>query len=240
MNLKIASYLLSSFFIVFFIHTIYVYNVNAESPWDEESLINVSIVGDSVINLDSNNKLLRAYVDIVNHNPADGYYYLRIIQPGTEKIISEEEIIIRKKGNDKSGADVAHMFNDEEISNNGNFVLGDYTLEVFSEKGAAIGNTKFSIIKPSVSNLSNGLPNAEDSGESSEVESTEQNNNTITNVENVPIPETIVTEQHLPNIKKIPDWIKNIFILYADDDISEDELISALKFLIETEIILVR
>ncbi|HXV66740.1 MAG TPA: hypothetical protein VD731_05920 [Nitrosopumilaceae archaeon] len=227
MTLKLGSFLLSPILIIFLIHSSYAVSVEAESSWDEESLINISVIGDSVINLDSNNKLLRAYVDIVNHNPADGYYYLRIIQPGTEKIISEEEIIIRKKGNDKAGADVAHMFNDEEISNNGNFILGDYILEVFSENGAAIGNTKFSIIKPSVSNLS------------SESESMEQNDNTITNVENVPIPETIVTDKPLPNIKKIPDWVKNIFILYVDDNISEDELISALKFLIEAEIILV-
>jgi hypothetical protein len=41
----------------------------------------------------------------------------------------------------------------------------------------------------------------------------------------------------LENTQKIPDWVKNIFILYADGSITENELISALKFLIEQGII---
>ena len=39
------------------------------------------------------------------------------------------------------------------------------------------------------------------------------------------------------DIEKIPDWIKNIFIWYGLDMISESELISALEFLINEEII---
>lgn len=36
---------------------------------------------------------------------------------------------------------------------------------------------------------------------------------------------------------KIPDWVKNIFIWYGEEQISEEELLSAIKYLVEIEII---
>ena len=44
-------------------------------------------------------------------------------------------------------------------------------------------------------------------------------------------------EQKLPGDTKIPDWVKNIFLWYGQDQVSEDEIISAIKFLIEAGII---
>ena len=222
MTAEIRSWLLVSIFIIFLLPTSYVANADNQTQWDEESKISVSIVGNSIINLDSDNKMLRAYVDIVNHDPSDGYYYLRIIQSATNKIISEEEIVIREKSNDKAGADIAHMFNEEELSINGTTVSGDYKIEIFSEKGNAIGTTTFSIIKPSAFSV---IPMSEittDIDNTSETESTA---------------ESIEIESELENVQNIPDWVKNIFILYADDSITENELISALKFLIEQGII---
>ena len=222
MAAEIKSWLLVSIFIIFLIPTSYVAKADNETSWTEESQISVSIVGNSIINLDSNNRLLRAYVDIVNHDPGNGYYFLRVIQSATDKIISEEEIIIREKSNDKAGADIAHMFNEEEISINGTAVLGDYKIEVFSENGNAIGTTTFSIIKPSASSTLQISEVPEDIDNTSETESVE---------------ESVENESQLENTPEIPDWVKNIFILYADGSITENELISALKFLIEQGII---
>ena len=222
MSAEIKSWLLVSIFIIFLIPTSYVAKADNETSWTEESQISVSIVGNSIINLDSNNRLLRAYVDIVNHDPGNGYYFLRVIQSATDKIISEEEIIIREKSNDKAGADIAHMFNEEEISINGTAVLGDYKIEVFSENGNAIGTTTFSIIKPSASSTLQISEVPEDIDNTSETESVE---------------ESVENESQLENTQEIPDWVKNIFILYADGSITENELISALKFLIEQGII---
>lgn len=36
---------------------------------------------------------------------------------------------------------------------------------------------------------------------------------------------------------KIPEWVRSIFAWYGEDKISEDELINAIKFLIQTNII---
>lgn len=232
MTAEVRSWLLVSIFIIFLIPASYVANADNQTSWDEESQINVSIVGNSVINLDSDNKMLRAYVDIVNHDPSDGYYYLRIIQPATDKIISEEEIIIREKSNDKAGADIAHMFNEEELSINGTVVLGDYKIEIFSQKGNTIGTTTFSIIKPSmpqnilvIENPESKESNTDTPEEIVQTDKTESAKNSIE------------LESELENVKHIPDWVKNIFILYADSSITENELISALKFLIEQGII---
>ena len=38
-------------------------------------------------------------------------------------------------------------------------------------------------------------------------------------------------------IQKVPNWVRNIFIWYASEQISEDELLNAIKFLVNQEII---
>ena len=101
-------------------------NILAQSDegWDEETIIDISIVGDPVINLDSSNTLLRVYVNITNFDPSDGYYYLRVTQSATDTIISEEEIVIREKSNGQAGADVAHLITEDEINHTG-IMLGN-------------------------------------------------------------------------------------------------------------------
>ena len=44
----------------------------------------------------------------------------------------------------------------------------------------------------------------------------------------------VVTQE---NIQKVPNWVRNIFIWYASEQISEDELLNAIKFLVNQEII---
>ncbi len=231
---KVRNWVLVFVFIIFLIPASYSVNAENKTNWEEETQINISIVGNSIINLDSDNKLLRAYVDIVNHDPSDGYYYLRIIQPTTDKIISEEEIIIREKSNDKAGADIAHMFNEEELTNNGVPILGDYKIEIFSEKGNAIGTGTFSIIKPSTPQNIPVIANSEyvetDPNTSKETDQTDKTGSTE---------KSVGLDSELKNVQHIPAWVKNIFILYADGSITENELISALKFLIEQEIIII-
>ena len=55
----------------------------------------------------------------------------------------------------------------------------------------------------------------------------------------------IISKKALPQAirleltKKIPEWVKNIFGWYAADQVSEDELLNAIKYLITEEILLV-
>lgn len=196
-------------------------NILAESDegWDSETIIDVSIVGDSIINLDSTNTLLRVYVDITNFDPSDGYYFLRIIQSATNTIISEDNIIIREKSNGKAGADVAHLVTEGELGTTAD-MLGNYDVIVFTENGGVTGNTTFTVIKPSEAiNLSAEFLEYNETS----TELGEENDQS--------------SETELINAKKIPDWVKNIFVLYSYDEISEDELINALTFLIDQGII---
>ncbi|NIQ15524.1 MAG: hypothetical protein GTO02_14340, partial [Candidatus Dadabacteria bacterium] len=171
MNTKIIFLFLFSISTIFFLSN----EIFAQDEgWDEETIIDVSIVGEPVINLDSSNTLLRAYVDITNFDPRDGYYFLQIIQSATDTIITEENIVIREKSNGKAGADVAHLITEDELNPTG-ILQGNYDVLVYTEHGSAIGNTTFSIIKPSdpVYALSSELFSNETSSENSEVELTE-------------------------------------------------------------------
>ena len=44
----------------------------------------------------------------------------------------------------------------------------------------------------------------------------------------------VVTQE---SIQKVPNWVRNIFIWYASEQISEDALLNAIKFLVNQEII---
>jgi len=204
---------------------------DAWSSWDEQTNIVVSIIGNSEINLDSSNRLIRAYVDIDNFDPSDGRYMMRIIQPLTDKIIEENEIVIREKSNGEAGADVAYLIDDDVITTNGTIIQGDYKIEVFSQKGNSIASTTFTIIKPS----EYGIQSIKESLDS---ESTDESAEKINDLNDSQANEnSLQINTDLENTPKIPDWVKNIFVLYSEGSITENELLSALKFLIEQGII---
>jgi len=204
---------------------------DAWSSWDEQTNIVVSIIGNSEINLDSSNRLIRAYVDIDNFDPSDGRYTMRIIQSLTDKIIEEHEIVIREKSNGEAGADVAYLIDDDVITTNGTIIQGDYKIEVFSQKGNSIASTTFTIIKPS----EYGIQSIKESLDS---ESTDESAEKINDLNDSQANEnSLQINTDLENTPKIPDWVKNIFVLYSEGSITENELLSALKFLIEQGII---
>jgi len=57
--------------------------------------------------------------------------------------------------------------------------------------------------------------------------------------DNFPQYDSIEQAVGLELTKKIPSWIKNVFGLYAQDQISEDELLNAIKYLIDEGIMVV-
>ncbi len=232
MSVEIKSWLLVSFFVIFFIPVSYIANADSTTSEEDESKVSISIVGNPIINLDSNNRLIRAYVDILNFTPSDGYYYMRIVQTSTDKIIIEKEIIIREKSNGEAGTDIAYLIDDDVITTNGAIIQGDYTIDVFSKNGKSAAATTFSIVKPSEPQNIQVINNTESkesiSDTSKEIDETGKTESVEKSTE---------IKSELENVQNIPDWVKNIFILYADDSITENELISALKFLIEQGII---
>lgn len=59
------------------------------------------------------------------------------------------------------------------------------------------------------------------------------NESTMTNQ----LSEDISVDASNSNSKKIPDWVKNIFIWYGQDQVSEDDVLNTIKFLINQGII---
>jgi tetratricopeptide (TPR) repeat protein len=57
--------------------------------------------------------------------------------------------------------------------------------------------------------------------------------------ENDVCPDKAIVEQSNELVQKIPDWVKNIFGWYSQDQVSEDELLDAIKYLINEKILIV-
>jgi len=203
----------------------------------EATQIKVTIVGDSIINLDETNRLIRASVEVQNYDAAgDGYYFMLLIQPGTGKIISEEEILMSPRANQLWGTQIGGMLDDEKIMKSGKPVLGQYEIKVITELGTATGSAYFTIKKPSEQQ-----PPIEKVEE--EISPTLQDNNStsITEIENEQeeiheVSELISNGEVKP---KVPEWIKNIALWYGQGTISEDEFIDAIRFLIKEGVVIV-
>jgi len=213
----------------------------------EDTEITVSLIGNSVINLDDINRLIRAYVDVTNFDPSESPYLMKIIHLSTGTIISEQEILIREKGNDKAGVNVAYMVNEDDVYTNGTSIQGEYQIQVTAESGSSVGSTTFSIIKSSNTNPTFNS-SIEEKSPSSNVDDVEpistiqlQEKMTLEPESEIQQEESslLETDSTINEQSRIPEWVKNIFIMYAEGSISEDELINALKFLISQEIIVV-
>ena len=229
---------------------------------EEPTRIIVSIVGDPVIDLDSTNRLMRASVEVMNYNPAaTGAYYMQLIQSSTGKILSEKEILVTPRANDLWGTQIAGMLDEEKINQNGKPVLGNYEIKVITEYGSYTGSASFQIIKSSESTpapsttIQKSSELVEEETTSSEIETetvteieseteseTETETETVTEIESeteseqdTSIEQPIISNGTAPSL--IPDWIKNIALWYGQGNVTEDEFINAIKYLINQGII---
>ena len=186
----------------------------------EDSLPRIDIVleNGNTIDLDSGIQYFRATVDIENYDPSDGYHFMKVTRLSDNEVIKDTEILPKKSEEDLYSVKILHYIDttlpDEEL-------LGDYELEIYSEFGPISAGTQFSIIKSSLPQISTNstdevlaVATSEDAIESDEP-----------------------PEDSLTNASQIPDWIRNIFVWYADGTITETDLLSALEFLINQGII---
>ncbi len=216
----------------------------------ELTQIKVILKGETVINLDETNRLMRASVEVLNYDAAgDGYFYMQLIQPGG-KIISEEEILIAPKQNDLWGTEIAGMLDDEKIMKGGKPVLGEYEIKVITELGTATGSAYFTIIKPSdpqgyIETVEEEIsPTLQENNSTSitEIENEQDNNSTsITEIENEQ-EELLEDSELISNGEiepKVPEWVRNIALWYGEGILSEDEFIDAIRFLIKEGVVIV-
>jgi len=134
-------------------------------------------------------------------------YYFMRVSDSSGNVVKETEILPKNKGNEIWGTEFAHIITNE--------VPETFQILIYTEFGTATATETISLLetKPIVQQAVKE--------EAQETES-------------VPEPEPEVIEEPT---QKLPDWVRNIFIWYAEEQISEDELIGALQFLIQEEII---
>ena len=222
---------------------------------EEPPRITVTIVGDPVIDLDTNNRLMRASVEVNNYSAAaTGHFFMQLIQSSTGKILSEKEILVTPRDNELWGTEIAGMLDDDKINQNGKPVLGNYEIKVITELGSYSGSASFKIIKSSQSQPSPPPPTTvqqtpepvkQETPTETETETESQTpttTETTTETESKPTSkqETVIEQQISSNGSTpslIPDWIKNIALWYGQGNVTEDEFINAIKYLINQGII---
>jgi len=189
---------------------------------EDETQVVINFITEPTMEYDSADRLVRASVEISNYDPQDGYYFMRVINNATGEILKDTEIMPKYQGNDVWGVQLAYLVPDQIEKDE---IVGDYLIEVYSEFGTATSTTIFSVVDSGTNNnltleQSNELVPLVT--ESSELET------------ETSIPLELETETSIPSESEstLPSWIRNIFIWYAEDAISESELIRSIEFLV--------
>lgn len=204
------SKILLGFFSVFLLLQISSVYADEELP-----IITIDFVSGDVIDLDEDSTMIRANIQIQNYDPQDGYHFMQIIRLSDGEIIKDTEILPKVIEDNLYGVQILHYLDPDQ---NEEEILGDYGLRVYSEYGSSETVSTFSIVK-------SNMPLAV----------------TQNTIEKLEIPEEIVEPKSIEDLEseiiaepesKIPSWVHDIFIWYADNTITENELLTALEYLI--------
>jgi hypothetical protein len=198
----------------------------------ELPIITINFVSENIIDLDESPQMVRAEILIHNYNPQDGYTFMEVTRVSDGEIIKNNEIFPRVLGGDDDnlfGVQILHYI---EPGSNETNMIGDYVLRIYSEYGISESVETFSIIKSS-------MPVIVTQNEVDELIT----NETLATPEELATPDEIETpdEEVEDSVEsaKIPSWVHDIFVWYADDPpkISENELLAALEYLISEGIL---
>ena len=107
------------------------------------------ILNDSEFYLDVPNQVVRAKVEMRDFSPSDGQYFMKVIHLPTGKTVKDSEIYPKAAGNDLYSIQIAHALSESDIMVGGEALLGQYEIQIISEKGAHTGSAKFSILETS-------------------------------------------------------------------------------------------
>ena len=188
---------------------------------EEEPVITINFISKNIIDLDENPQMIRADIQIQNYDPQDGYHFMQIIRLSDQEIIKDTEILPKVIDDNLFGVQILHYLESDNDESN---LIGDYGLRIYSEFGTSEAISSFSIIKSSMPpTISQNIPD--------DIESIEEEPTPVEDVESFQIDNSEQSES------KIPNWVHDIFVWYADETISENELLTALEYLISQEII---
>jgi len=183
---------------------------------EELPIITIDFISGNIIDLDESPQMIRATVQIQNYNPQDGYHFMQIIRANDGEIIKDTEIFPKVYSNSAEDnvfqVQISYYLEPDESYES---MIGDYTLRIYSEYGFSESFSTFSIVKSSMSSTvtSNTVEEIVTSEEESGIENLAQSG------------------------PKIPSWVHDIFVWYAEESISENELLASLEYLISKGIL---
>jgi len=201
---------------------------------EEEPIITINFISGDIVDLDKNPQMIRAEIEIQNYNPQDGYHFMQVMRLSDQEIIKDTEIMPKIIDDDLFGVQILHYLEPDDDESN---LIGDYGLRIYSEFGTSEAVSTFSIIKssmpPTISqNISKVESIEEESTQNiSKVESIEEESTQVEEVESLQVSNSEQLES------QIPVWVHDIFVWYADETISENELLTAIEYLISQGIL---
>lgn len=193
------------------------FQINQVYGVEELPVITIDFVSGNIIDLDKT-QMIRAEIQIQNYDPQDGYHFMEIIRLSDGEIIKNTEILPKVIDDNLYGVQILHYL---EPGTDKSDLIGDYALRIYSEFGTGEVVSIFSII-------SSSMP--------LDITQTPLEESSIPEEESV---ENVVSLQNdsIQSESKIPSWVHDIFVWYAEETISESELLTAIEYLITQEII---
>ena len=204
-----------------FFSIIVLFQVNSVYGLEELPVITIDFVSGDTIDLDKNPQMIRADIQIENYDPQHGYHYMEISRISDGEIIKTTEILPKVIDDNLFGVQILHYLQPDDVETN---IVGDYVLRIFSEYGPSEAVSTFAIIESS-------KPSVVTQNTTQALEIPEEELETDEEVELLEIENSEQTES------KIPTWVHDIFVWYAEETISETELLSAIEYLISQEIL---
>jgi hypothetical protein len=200
---------------------IMLFPINSIYGLEELPIITIDFTSGNIIDLDKNSQMIRAAILIQNYDPQHGYHFMEISRLSDGEIIKTTEIFPKVIDDNLFGVQILHYLEPGDVETN---IVGDYGMRIFSESGPTETVSTFSIIqssKPAV--VTQNIEESESLESETEVELLESETESL---------EIKTLEQ-----SKIPEWVHDIFVWYAEETISENDLLSAIEYLISEEII---
>ena len=192
--------------------------VNVVYAEDEFPIISIDLINGNTIDLDDGSQFVRADISIENYDPRDGYHFMKVTRISDGEVIKHSEIQPKIGPDDVWSVQIMHYIDTTLVDDE---ILGDYELEISSEFGTVSAGTQFSIIRSSLPQIATNSTN--------EILAVTEGSNEETEIAE----ELELIEEE----SQIPDWVRNIFIWYAEGTITETDLLSALEYLINQGIL---
>jgi len=195
---------------------------------DEElPIITIDFFTGNVIDLDKSPQMIRANIQIQNYDPQDGYHFMQIIRLSDGEIIKNTEIFPSVIDENLWRVQVLHYL---EPGTNEENLIGDYGLRIYTEYGPSESISTFSIVKSSMPVIVT-QNTVEELVTSDELVTSEEELDVVDYSEESKIENLVQSES------KIPSWVHDIFVWYAEQSISENELLASLEYLISQGIL---